>query len=204
MSGLAPAASAAEPARVPEGAAARPANKAWFWLPIAPLVALDLWSKAAAFGFLAARYPGRGDHARHLVWEGPVRFELVHWHNTGTIWGLFQGYNLALVIVRCLAVVLLVAYGMRRQPPPGRALMLVLGAILAGAVGNLYDNFTVRDPKGGVRDFLYFTFFPGTRWEYGFPAFNVADACISVGVLCLVVSILFEGSRKDAGVKPAA
>jgi lipoprotein signal peptidase len=45
--------------------------------------------------------------------------------------------------------------------------------IMAGAIGNLYDNFT--EERGGVRDFLRFSgSFFGSRWE--FPAFNVADS----------------------------
>lgn len=171
------------------------ASRLWFWVPILPLLALDLWSKAAVFAFLDATYPGSGPRARHLVFDGFVRFDLVRWHNTGTIWGLFQGYNFPLVIIRCAAVVAIIVYVSRleRRSPPT---LLVLGAILAGALGNLYDNLT--EPAGGVRDFLYFTFFRGSSWESGFPAFNVADACISVGVLCLVVSTLFEGRKAPA------
>lgn len=176
--------------------AVRPAaSKLWFWLPIAPLVALDLWSKATVFAFLDERYPGVGMHVRHPVYDGFVRFDLVRWHNTGTIWGLLQGYNLPLVIVRCAAVAAIVVYVLRLGRA-GRLLMLVLGAILAGALGNLYDNLT--EPGGGVRDFLYFTFFPKSSWQYEFPAFNVADACISVGVVCLAISILFDGRKPPA------
>ncbi len=188
----------------PSPSARPPVSRLWFWLPILPLVALDLWSKAAVFGFLDGRYPGAGPRARHLVFDGVVRFDLVRWHNTGTIWGLFQGYNMVLVVVRCVAVLLIVAYGLRRVPAPSRGMLLVLGGILAGALGNLYDNFTETEPKGGVRDFLFFTFFGDTRWEYGFPAFNVADACISVGVCCLLLSILFEGRRSAPDAKPSA
>jgi signal peptidase II len=174
------------------------ASKLWFWLPIVPLVVLDLWSKAAVFGFLDDRYPGAGTRARHLVWDGLVRFELVRWNNTGTIWGLLQGYNFPLVVIRCVAVAAIVIYVLR-QERPRRLLLLVLGAIMAGALGNLYDNFT--EPGGGVRDFLYFTFFPRSDWSYGFPAFNVADACISVGVISLAVSILFDDRRSPAVVR---
>lgn len=166
-----------------------------FWLPILPLVALDLWSKHAAFAFLRDTYPNVApEFVRHVVWEGAVDFRLVHWHNRGTIWGLFQGYNFPLVVLRCVAVVLIVGY-VWRLPRPSVGLQLVLGLILAGALGNLYDNFT--EPGGGVRDFLFFTFFPGSSWRYDFPAFNVADACISVGVFCLVLGILFEGRHSS-------
>ncbi len=167
-----------------------------FWGPVGPLVALDLWSKHAAFGFLRETYPASlPDYIRHRVWEGMVNFSLVHWYNRGTIWGLFQGYNFPLVILRCVAVLLIVGYVIRLARP-GRALQLVLGLILAGAIGNLYDNLTQEG--GGVRDFLLFTFFPNSTWRYDFPAFNVADACISVGVISLILGILFEGRATAA------
>lgn len=168
------------------------AGKALFWVPIAPLVAADLWSKAAVFGWLDQRYPGMQERIRHEVWSGPVDFDLVRWHNTGTIWGLFQGHNLPLVILRCVAVVFIVFY-VSRLPARARAAKLVLGVILAGALGNLYDNLT--EPSGGVRDFLSFTFHFGS-WSYEFPAFNIADSCISIGVVCLAIGILFDGRKR--------
>lgn len=179
------------------------ASKAWFWVPILPLVALDLWSKAAAFGFLDQRYPRLPkEHRRHDVFElDLLHFQLVRWSNTGTLWGLFQGYTFPLVIVRCVAVVAIVVYVIRLQRPRW-GLLLVLAGILSGALGNLYDNLT--QPDGGVRDFLFFIFFPRSTWESGFPAFNVADACISVGVVSLVLSILFEDRRAAAAARRMA
>ena len=62
--------------------------------------------------------------------------------------------------------------------------------IMAGAIGNLYDNFTQE--SHGVRDFLRFqgSFF-GQSWE--FPAFNVADSCICVGAITLAI-LMWRGS----------
>lgn len=174
-----------------------------FWLPVAPLVALDLWSKAAVFAFIERTYPVAPNHAHHLVFDGWVRFDLVHWFNTGTVFGMLQGYNLPLVILRCVAVGVIVTF-QARLPATARGLQFVLGLILAGALGNLYDNFTVAEPGyvGGVRDFLAFTFFPKSEWQWGFPAFNVADACITVGVFCLVLSILFTPQPGQPTAKP--
>lgn len=155
--------------------------KVWFWGPIAPLVALDLWSKAAAFGFMESNYPGRTLVREHFIWEWePLSLRFVTWHNTGTIWGLGREYNGALIAVRLVAVAL-ITYFAWKLPLSARLRQLALGMILAGAIGNLYDNLT--EEKGGVRDFLFFTgeWFGG--WQ--FPAFNVADSCITVGAITL-------------------
>jgi signal peptidase II len=61
---------------------------------------------------------------------------------------------------------------------------------LAGAAGNLIDRFRM----GSVVDFLDF-YFRGLHW----PAFNVADASITIGVLFLALKIIW-GERKAAEV----
>lgn len=184
-------------AGVPVAAAARPAaasltpgftGKLWFWLPWPGLVALDLWSKAVVFGFLERTYAGLSEPQRvHEVWNGVVRLQFVSWGNPGTIWGLFPNATIVLMVVRCLAVVGLLWF-VRNTPRQARLQQVVLSLVLAGAIGNLYDNFFRADRT--VRDFLRFT---GT-WpvEWGFPAFNVADSCITVGAIGLFLLLLRE------------
>ena len=70
-----------------------------------------------------------------------------------------------------------------RAPSLGRA--AILGLILGGALGNLSDRF-FRGQHGAVVDFVDFHFFP---------TFNVADSCITVGCILLVLSIVFDGRR---------
>ena len=174
----------------PEPRAAR-GGRWWFWLPWPCLVALDLWSKAEVFGFLAREYPTRPENHRvHEVFTGVLHFELVSWGNTGTIWGLLQDATVPLMVMRCLAVVGLFWF-LGKTDRAARLQQLVLSLILAGALGNLYDNFTRANRS--VRDFLHFS---GT-WPFGwdFPAFNVADSCITVGAITLFVLLWREDRR---------
>jgi signal peptidase II len=190
---LAPAAEAAAP-RAARGFA----GKWWFWATWPVLVVADLWSKSAVFGFLAerARDQGRADKPEahwppFLVFDGPaLRLELVSWGNTGTLWGLGQGATIPLMVLRCCAVVGLLWF-LRNTPRSAKVQQVVLGLILAGALGNLYDNFVRADRS--VRDFLFFS----GRWpvDWTFPAFNVADSCITVGAIGLFV-LLWRDDRK--------
>lgn len=165
----------------------------WFWLPWPLLVALDLWSKAAAFGFLEDRYGPINESARrHLVFDSLVRFELVAWGNPGTIWGLFPDGTVPLMVLRCAAVLGLFWF-VRKTARTARLQLAVLSLILAGAIGNLYDNF-VRDDRT-VRDFLHFTGTWPMAWD--FPAFNVADSCITVGAIGLFL-LLWREDRAAA------
>jgi signal peptidase II len=110
---------------------------------------------------------------------GPLDLELQH--NTGSAFSLFQGATVAIVVVAvALVAVLLVLVW--RAPTLGRA--AILGLILGGALGNLSDRF-FRDLHGGVVDFVDFHFFP---------SFNVADSCITIGCILLVISLLRDGS----------
>ena len=173
------------------------AGKLWFWLPWPLLVALDLWSKEVVFAFLARQAPaGLAEHHQppFLVFHtDALRFELVSWGNTGTIWGLLQNGTVALMVLRCAAVVGLLWF-LRNTSRAARLQQFVLSLVFAGAIGNLWDNFT-RDDRS-VRDFLHFS----ARWPFAwdFPAFNVADSCITVGAIGLFVLLW----RDDRTKKP--
>jgi len=113
--------------------------------------------------------------------SGPVHvlgtFDLELSRNTGSAFSLFQGRGPLLAVV---AVVLVAVLGTLawRAPTVGRA--AVLGLIAGGALGNLSDR-VFRGDHGAVVDFVDLHFWP---------TFNLADACITVGCVLLVVSLL--------------
>ncbi|MGH9073902.1 MAG: signal peptidase II [Acidimicrobiales bacterium] len=112
----------------------------------------------------------------HVI--GPLDFELQR--NTGSAFSLFQGDAAVLVVIAVVLIVaLLILAG--RAPTSGRA--VVLGLILGGALGNLADRL-FRGGQGAVVDFVAL---------HVWPTFNVADSCIVVGCVLLVVSLLRTG-----------
>jgi len=181
------------------GAAPGFAGKAWFWWPWPPLVVLDLWSKHVVFAFLETEYARIPEPMRrHLVFDtgaGGLRLDFVSWGNPGTIWGLFPDGTIPLMVLRCFAVLGLFWF-VRRTEKAARLQQLVLGLILAGALGNLYDNFVRADRT--VRDFVYFS--GQWPWQWDFPAFNVADSCITVGAVGLFL-LLWQEDRAQARAK---
>jgi len=172
----------------------------------AVLVALDLWSKWAVFGWLTplqgtgelARSCACGHQRMHVLGEDVGWFSFMLSRNPGAAFGGFSGYPHLLVIGRIAAVLFLI--WMLVRAPKGRpwflfALVLVLG----GALGNLYDNLFLIDsntphPYGEVRDFIDVYF---ARWTYHFPTFNVADSGITVGAALLFLTS-FAKDRKEA------
>ncbi|TET25337.1 MAG: signal peptidase II [Dehalococcoidia bacterium] len=108
--------------------------------------------------------------------------QLTHVHNTGAAFGLFSGQNFLLIIVALIGIALLLvgAVFIYRRPHflNNRLAYLSLGLILGGTVGNLIDRLRL----GYVTDFIDFGFWP---------AFNIADSAIVVGVIIFAISFPF-------------
>jgi signal peptidase II len=104
-------------------------------------------------------------------------FKFVHWINTGAAWSLFMGNNKLLALVALVALVIL--FRSRHHFEAHRlAGQFALGLIFGGIVGNLIDRLR----SGYVTDFLYFHLQRRGGGDLGFPAFNIADSAICVGV----------------------
>lgn len=155
----------------------------WIWLALAALiVAADLWSKQAVF----ERLPERG-----VEWIAGEWFGFTKVRNTGMMWGKFQGMAEVLRWLR-LGAALVVLWMLVNTPARQRLLLLALGLVLGGALGNIYDGFAF----GWVRDFLMVDF--DVYLFDPFPVFNVADSAICVGVALLGLGLLREDRRAAA------
>ena len=122
-------------------------------------------------------------------------FHITHVRNSGGAFGLLAGTSQALRLPFFLAVsavaVGVLLFFVRRVEPGQHFLLFALGAILGGALGNLVDRMV----SGEVTDFLDFHWH-GWYW----PAFNVADSCITVGMLILLAHSLLV--HDEAGARP--
>ena len=119
-------------------------------------------------------------------------FKFVHWGNTGAAWSMFSGNNgvLALVATVALVALYLTRHHFELHTIGGQ---ISLGLIFGGIAGNLIDRLRVKH----VIDFLYFYVTRRDGTEAGFPAFNVADSAICIGVgLLFLLSWQGAGSRQ--------
>ena len=108
--------------------------------------------------------------------------ELVHVHNRGVAFGLFVNGGVLLVIVGVAAVsALLIFFATHSRRP---LVWLPTGLLLGGAAGNLIDRLN----QGYVTDFIHLPLWP---------SFNLADFCITAGVLSLLY--VLEGPPRHAG-----
>lgn len=126
-------------------------------------------------------------------------FKFVHWGNTGAAWSLFRGNNelLAVVALVALLVLFLTRHHFEAHTLAGQ---WAFGLIFGGIAGNLLDR--LLPSRQQVIDFIRFYLEPRGGSEIGFPAFNVADSGICIGV-ALVFWITWRSERvpgKTAGM----
>lgn len=119
-------------------------------------------------------------------------FDIVHVRNKGAAFGIFRdsAFRLPFLVGVSLVAVIAVLLLYRKLDDGQRLSAWGLALVLAGAVGNLID----RVRFGEVVDFL------SVHWyQHFWPAFNVADSAICIGVALLVVEMVMEERRKKAG-----
>jgi signal peptidase II len=142
-----------------------------------PLYALDQWTKQMVLRFISP------DEPRVLISDF---FTLVNVTNTGAAFGSFRGNNFFFVVIASVALLIVLSLLLRRRAPDyWRDLSLAL--LLAGILGNLTDRLLY----GHVIDFLLFDLH--IPYAHPWPAFNVADSCISIAVVLFVIHSFWKG-----------
>lgn len=133
------------------------------------ILALDQITKAIVLRFLP------------YIWDEqtvlPGFFKLVHWQNTGAAWSSFTGKNgaLALIAVAALIILFFSRHHFNSHTLLGQ---FAFGLVIGGIMGNLVDRIF----RQHVVDFLRFYLVQRGGEEAGFPAFNLADSAICIGV----------------------
>jgi signal peptidase II len=154
----------------------------WLWLSLA-VILIDQITKQIA-------------EARLNLHETVNLMPFFDWYltyNTGAAFSLLAdagGWQRWLFTVIAIVVSAVIVQWIRKLPPEDSLTALSLSLILGGAIGNLIDRILL----GHVIDYIQV-------WlgSYPFPAFNIADAAISVGAALLILSSFFGVPKADEG-----
>ena len=115
----------------------------------------------------------------------PGFFYLAHIANTGAAWGIFPGFKTGFILLALIALTAIYFYrhelNLKSTP-----MQVSFGLLCGGIVGNVVDRIRLHY----VVDFLDFHL-PGYRW----PAFNIADCGITIGVAVYVAASILELRR---------
>ncbi|MEY2506785.1 MAG: signal peptidase [Verrucomicrobiota bacterium] len=140
-----------------------------------PLYLLDQITK-----HLVLRFVGAEDI--HVV--VPDFFAVVNVTNDGAAFGSFKNNNAFFIVLSCVAFVFVFALLLRRTLARDRFRDVSLALLLAGIMGNLTDRLL----HGHVIDFALFDLH--VPLAHPWPAFNVADSCICIAVICFIIHSL--------------
>ncbi len=151
----------------------------WPLIVAAVVVVIDQITKAMvvrAFG------PPDAATSKQII---PHLLDFRHDENTGAAFSLFQGRSTTLLLIGVIVIGVLIYY-YRALPQGQPVLRLAVGGVLGGAVGNIIDRVRL----GYVTDWIHITHYP---------TFNVADSCITIGMVTLAFSLFFmdRSTRRD-------
>ncbi|MFD1268206.1 signal peptidase II [Paenibacillus motobuensis] len=107
--------------------------------------------------------------------------------NRGAAFGILQEQRWFFIVITVVVVVGIIWYLQKIRRTSKKMLSIALSLVLGGAVGNFLD----RAVSGEVVDFLQLNF-----GSYTFPIFNIADSCIVIGVILIVLDSLLDIRRE--------
>lgn len=170
-----------------------------FWVVALVIFVSDQLTKAIIDSFVpfGTYFPGSGPGGASPIVVIPDFLQWVHIGNEGAAWGILDGQRIFLILVAVGALVAIYAFrGSLELKRP--SMQICFGLIVGGVVGNLLD----RAIYGHVVDFIDVHLpavpllgFDGYRW----PAFNIADCGISVGVVSYVILSFFPPKQSSPG-----
>ena len=161
----------------------------YFFLGLA-ILAFDIWTKKLT----NAHFPLPQEQFSYPV-KMPalivgkflgIELQITHAINSGAAWSIFEDFPRLLVALRIILVLALLMFLFYYNKRPNWRMPLIL--IISGAVGNLIDYFVY----GYVIDMIHFRF-----WGYDYPVFNVADICIFLGSVWIMLSAFTESSKGE-------
>ena len=109
----------------------------------------------------------------------PGIIELTNLRNSGAAWSFFEGQQTFFTIITIIAIIVIGYFIWQYRK--NASMIIGLALIMAGTIGNFID----RLKQGYVVDMFEITFI-------NFPIFNIADMCLTIGVIWLIICILKE------------
>lgn len=149
---------------------------AMYWIVVILAVIVDQTTKAAAREVLDAS-------ARVIV---PGVINLVRVENTGAAFSLGEGATILFIVIALAFVIAATLFVWREDDLPN-GLVVSVGLVAGGGFGNMID----RVIDGSVTDFISFGFID-------FPVFNVADICVTTGVVLSLIWFWIWDSKRTA------
>ncbi len=118
----------------------------------------------------------------------PNIFNLTYVENKGAAFSILQNTQILLIIIG-LVFLYIIDYYIKKEKKFSKLSIVSLGLIIGGIIGNLVDRILLH----AVVDYLDFTLI-------NFPIFNIADSCITIGVILFIISTIKEEIKEKKKV----
>lgn len=116
-------------------------------------------------------------------------FNIVNVGNTGVAFSMFQNNNIFFIVLVSFVLIYIIFFIVKHNKDLTKLQTNSFLLILSGGIGNLIDRIF----RGAVVDFIDI----GYKEIYRWPAFNIADSCVCVGITLFIISILFFNKNKN-------
>ena len=147
-------------------------------------IILDQWSKEVVFNFLFTQ--------PFQYYEVTSFFNLVVVRNYGISFGMFDNLENSHYILSSIAICVVIVLLFWLKKAQNMYMTTAISLIIGGAIGNVIDRFRF----GAVSDFLDFHYM-GYHW----PAFNVADSAVFIGVALILLENFFCKDKETPNAK---
>ena len=121
--------------------------------------------------------------------------------NMGALFGLGQGFGWLFSILSIVAAAGIVYWLFVLKASKSLWLTVAMGLVMGGIFGNLFDRLGIPELpavyKGGVRDWILFTY-----GEYTWPNFNIADSLLVTGAIMLAIFSFFFSDPRETTTSP--
>ncbi len=158
-------------------------RRTWLILLVAlVIIGLDQWTKGMVRSSIPdytslIPIPALGEY-----------FVFEHVHNYGAAFGILQGHGEFFIIVAFIVSAVIFVYAARSLPADQKAIRVLLGMEMGGAIGNVIDRIN----QGFVTDFVKM----GIPGVYYWPNYNIADSAIVLGVIGLAVLLVWQDVKQ--------
>lgn len=114
-------------------------------------------------------------------------FYITNVHNTGAAWNILDGNRFFLIFIALIAILSIYLLFIKNKEL-NKLDIISYGLLIGGIIGNLIDRIIY----GYVIDYLEFIIF-----KYHYPIFNLADICIVISVILIVINSIIESRCKN-------
>lgn len=114
-------------------------------------------------------------------------FYIANVHNTGAAWNILDGNRFFLIFIAIIAILSIYLLFIKNKKL-NKLDIISYGLLIGGIIGNLIDRIIY----GYVIDYLEFIIF-----KYHYPIFNLADICIVISVILIIINSIIESRCKN-------